>query len=223
MARSEKALMRKIRPFVPPGANVVAVAEAHANPIDELHRATPVALTEHGLLLITSTGFTGIVTYVAFIRVSEAHAEGAKLFVSFRDEHDRPRTFDADFGRGGTHIVERFLSECRAAQPGLKTQDQAPVASYHVAWDGARGATFDVYDNDRRRVVRSTYDDGVSGVQAAEMCKQATMEVTRAIADRPELVWVREKPGWMPEFVWTPPLPETPPQVDRRREPRDES
>jgi len=216
--------MRKIRPFVPPGANVVAVAEAHANPIDELHRTTPVALTEYGLLLVTSTGFTGIVTYVPFIRVSEARADGSKLFVSFRDEHDRPRTFDADFGRGGNDIVERFLRECRAAQPGLKAaQDAAPVASYHVAWDGERGATFEVFDNDGRRAVRSTYDDGVSGLQAGEMCKQATMEVTRAIADRPELVWVREKPAWMPEFVWTPPLPETPPQVDRRSVPRDES
>lgn len=215
--------MRRVRPFVPPGAHVVAVAEAHANPVDELHRATPVVLTEYGLLLVTSTGFTGVTTYVPFLRVSEAHAEGTKLFVSFRDEHDRPRTFDADFGRKGGHVVEQFLQGCRDAQPGLKSQDEAPVASYHVAWDGDRGATFDVFDHDGKKVVRSTYDDGVSGVQASEMCKQATMDVTRAIADRPELVWVREKPGWMPEFVWNPPLPETPPQVDRRREPRPES
>lgn len=215
--------MRRVRPFVPPGATVVAVAEANANPVDELHRATPVVLTEYGLLLVTSTGFTGVTTYVPFLRVTEARAEGTKLFISFRDEHDRPRTFDAEFARKDDRIVERFLQGCRDAQPGLRAQDDAPVARYHVAWDGERGATFDVFDNDGKKVVRSTYDDGVSGVQAGEMCKQATMEVSRAIADRPELVWVRERAAWMPEFVWEPPLPDTPPQVDRRSVPRPEA
>src|SRR4051812_30375613 len=96
---SEKALMRKVRPFVPPGVRVAAVATAVANPIDSQHRQIPVVLTDRGLLLITSTGLTGIVTDVPFTRVSEAHAQGHVLVVSFRDDNDRPRTFQADFGR----------------------------------------------------------------------------------------------------------------------------
>jgi len=216
MARSEKALLRKVRPFIPTGAQVVAVAMASANSIDEQHRATPVVLTDFGLLLITSTGLTGVVTPVPFNRVSDARADGAVLTVSFRDESDRPRTFDADFGRGGARIIEPFLREFRASQPDLHTKDdRAPIASYHAAWDGERGATFDVFDNDGRKLVRPTYDPEVSGLQAYGMCKQAMMEVSRAVADRPELVWVREKPEWMPEVVWNPPLPSTGPGPTR--------
>jgi hypothetical protein len=208
--------MRKVRPFIPPGAHVVAVEMANANPIDEHQRATPVVLTDYGLLLITSTGLTGIVTQVPFNRVSEARADGAVLVVSFRDENDRPRTFEADFGRRGAQIIEAFLRECRAILPDMDAKDERePVASYHAAWDGERGATFDVFDNAGQKLVRPTYDPEVSGLEASEMCKQAMMEVSRAIADRPELVWVREKPTWMPEFVWNPPLPSTSPRSTR--------
>jgi hypothetical protein len=203
--------MRRVRPFITPGMHVVAVGMANANPIDAQHRATPVVLTEHGLLLITSTGLTGIVTEVPFNRVSEARAAGTVLTVSFRDDSDRPRTFEADFGRHGGEIVEAFLRQCREIQPGLDARDDGvPVASYHAAWDHhGRGATFEVFDNDGRKLIRPTYDDEVSGLEASEMCKQAMMDVSRAIADRPELVWVRQKPEWMPEFVWNPPLPST--------------
>ena len=207
---SEKALMRRVRPFIPQGSHVVAVAMANANPIDTQRRAIPVVLTDRGLLLITSTGFTGIVTDVPFNRVSDARSEGSVLVVSFRDESDRPRAVEADFRRGGEQIVEQFLQQCRAIQPGIDAEDdRVPVASYHAAWDHGRGATFDVFDTERRLVVRPTYDAGVGGLPASEICKQAMMEVTRAISERPELVWVREKPDWMPEFVWNPELPST--------------
>lgn len=51
--------MRRVRPFLPAGARVVAVGMPVANPIDAQRRATPVVLTEYELLLITSTGSTG--------------------------------------------------------------------------------------------------------------------------------------------------------------------
>jgi hypothetical protein len=206
---SEKALLRKVRPFLPPAASVVAVEMATANPIDEHRRATPVVLTDYGLLLITSTGATGIVTHVPFNRVTSARSDGNVLVINFRDESDRPRTLEADFGRrGGGRIIEPFLERVRETQPGLGTKDdRVPVASYHVAWDHGRGATLDIFESDRRKIIQPTYDAGVVGLQASEMCKQATMELQRAIADRPELVWVRQKPEWMPEFVWNPLLP----------------
>jgi hypothetical protein len=202
--------MRRIRPFLSPGVHVVAVEMAVANPIDVQRRATPVVLTDYGLVLITSTGSTGIVTHVPFNRVSEARSEGTTLVVSFRDESDRPRAFEADFKRGGAQIIEPFLRECRAIQPGLGSKDErVPVASYHAAWDHGRGATFEVFDDRGRKSIRPTYDDDVGGLQASEICKQAMMEVSRAISDRPDLVWVRQRPEWMPEFVWNPPLPST--------------
>lgn len=208
MAPSEKTLMRRVRRFIPPGVRVVAVEMAIANPIDAQHRATPVVLTDRGLLLITATGFTGIVTDVPFNRVSEARSQGTVLVVSFRDESDRPRSFEADFRRGGAQIIEPFLREFREIQPRADREDErVPVASYHAAWDRGRGATFDVFENEGRTVIRPTYDAEVAGLQASELCKQAMMELSRAIAERPELVWVREKSEWMPEFVWNPPLP----------------
>jgi hypothetical protein len=211
MGLSEKVLLRRVRRFIPPGARVLAVAEAIANPIDEQRRPTPVALTDRGLLLVTSTGSTGVVTEVPFNRISEARSRGTVLLVSFRDEGDRPRTFEADFRRGGAEIIEKFLYELRLIQPGTEREDdRVPLQSYHVAWDHGRGATFDLFENDGRTRIRPTYDADVAGIEAAELCKQAMMELSRAIADKPELVWVRQRPEWMPDFVWTPPLPSSP-------------
>ena len=110
---SEKALLRKVRPFIPQAADVVAVEMANANPIDEHRRATPVVLTDYGLLLVTATGSTGIVTHVPYNRVTEARSEGNVLVVSFRDESARPRTIEAEFKRGGDRIIEPFLREYR--------------------------------------------------------------------------------------------------------------
>jgi hypothetical protein len=209
---SEKALMRRVRQFIPPAAHVVAIEMANANPLDEQYRATPVVLTDYGLLLITATGSTGIVTHVPFNRVTAARSQGKTLIVSFRDESDRPRTLEAEFRRGGERIIEPFLREFREAQPGREgSKEEVAAASYHVAWDHGRGATLEVFENDGKKVVRPTYDPEVAGLQASEMCKQAIMELSRAIADRPELVWVRQKPDWMPEFVWEPPLTPTEP------------
>jgi hypothetical protein len=74
--------------------------------------------------------------------------------------------------------------------------DRARALSHHV-------------DRLARKFVRPTYDPDVGGLEAAELCKQAMMELSRAISDRPELVWVRDRPEWMPEFVWNPELPST--------------
>jgi hypothetical protein len=211
MGLSEKRLLRRVSRFIPPGASVLAVEIANANPIDEQHRPTPVVLTDRGLLLITSTGATGIVTDVPFTRVSEARSEGTVLHVSFRDEGNRPRALEADFRQGGAELIERFLDDLRSIQPGLSVDEgRVPMGTYHAAWDRGRGATFDVFENDGRRHIRPTYDPGVAGLQASELCKQAMMDLSRAIAEKPELVWVRTKPEWMPEFVWTPPLPSVP-------------
>jgi hypothetical protein len=209
VAPSEKALLKRVRRFVPVGVQIVAVESANANPIDTEHRATPVVLTDRGLMLISSSGLTGIVTDVPYIRVTEARADGSVLTVSFLDDTQRPRAFEADFGRGGARIIEPFLRELNVVQPQLSNvDDRTPLASYHVAWNHGRGATLDVFENDRRKVViKPRYDDEVAGLEAAEACKQAIMELTRAIADKPELVWVRTKADWMPDFVWNPPLP----------------
>jgi hypothetical protein len=209
MAPSEKALLKRVRRFVPVGLQILAVESATANPIDREHRPTPVVLTDRGLMLISSSGLTGIVTDVPFIRVTEARAQGSVLIVSFLDDTQRPRMFEADFGRGGARIIEPFMRELKVVQPQLgNDDDRTPIASYHVAWDHGRGATLAVFENDRRKIViKPTYDAEVAGLEAAEACKQAIMELSRAIADKPELVWVRTKAEWMPEFVWNPPLP----------------
>ena len=202
---SEKALLRRVRKFIPPGVSIVAVDMATANPIDAQRRSTPVVLTDRGLSLVTATGLTGVVTDIPFGRVTDARAEGAVLVVSFLDEGHRPRTVEADFGRGGAQIIEQFLRELQVIQPALGGKaDQVPVARYHVAWDHGKGATLEVFESERRRFIRPAYDHDVAGLEAAELCKQATMELERALADNPELVWVRDKAEWMPEFVWDP-------------------
>ena len=210
MAPGEKRLLKKVGRYIPPGAHVVAIETANANPIDEQRRPTPVVMTEHGLVLVTSTGSTGVVTHVPFHRVSRIRSEGNVLGIDFLDEENRPRTFDADFGRAGPEFIGRFLHE--VAQVRRDTEgddDRVPVRSFHAAWAEGRGATFDVFD-DRR--IRPRYDDGVAGINAAELCKQAMMELARAIAPNPDLVWVRPQPEWMPGLVWTPPLPQHPPR-----------
>jgi hypothetical protein len=207
MGIREKVLFRRVRRFIPPGARVLAVEVAFANPVDEQLRPTPVVLTDRGLLLVTSTGSTGVVTEVPFTKVSQARSQGTVLTVSFRDEGDRPRSFEADF-RNGAEIIELFLRDLREIQPSTGIEDErVPLESYHAAWDHERGARFDVFESDGRKQIRPTYDAGVAGLQASELCKQAMMDLSRAIAEQPELVWVRAKPEWMPEFVWTPPLP----------------
>jgi hypothetical protein len=208
VALNDKRLFRKVSRYVPRGANVIDIEMANANPVDEQMRQTPVALTDHGLLLVTSTGTTGVVTHVPFHRISRTRSTGTALGIDFLDEENRPRTFDADFGRGGSEFVAKFLHELGLVLPDTdKEDDRVPIQSYHVAWTDERGATFDVFDDDGRKRIRPTYDEGVSGINAAELCKQAMMELSRAIADTPELAWVRPQPEWMPQLVWTPPLP----------------
>jgi hypothetical protein len=208
VAPGEKRLLKKVGRYLPPGARVVAIEEANANPLDEQRRPTPVVMTEHGLVLVTSAGSTAVVTHVPFHRVSRTRSDGNVLGVDFLDEENRPRTFEADFGRAGPEFIAKFLHE--VSQVRRDTQgddDRVPVQSFHAAWAGGRGATFDVFDD---KHIRPRYDHGVAGINAAELCKQAMMELAKAIAANPDLVWVRPQPEWMPELVWTPPLPQLP-------------
>jgi hypothetical protein len=211
VASNEKRLLRTIHRFVPTGVRVVAAEEAIANPIDDQRRATPVALTDQGLLLVTATGATGIVTHVPFQQITRARSEGNVLIVCFTDEADRPRAFSADFRRGGPEFIGKFFAGLREIQPDLDREDgRVPARSFHVAWDRGRGATLDVFEGEGRDRIRARYDGEFGGIEASELCKQATTELARAIARNPELVWVRPHAEWMPEFVWTPPLPHSP-------------
>jgi hypothetical protein len=208
---SERLLLRRIRRFIPANADVVALEVAMANPVDD-ERPTPVVLTNEGLLLVTTIGATAVVTPVPFDKISEARAEGTVLAIGFVDELGRPRTFHADFRRGGAEIIGKFFYELREARTATGTNDErVPTQTFHVAWDQGHGATFDLFDEDGQKRIRPSYDAALAGnIQASVLCERAMLELAQALADDPELVHVPPKPEWMPEFVWTPPLPRFP-------------
>jgi hypothetical protein len=157
---TERLLLRRIRRFIPANAHVLAVEVAMANPIDDEH-PTPVVLTDKGLLLVTSVGGTAVVTPVPFDRISEARAEGIVLEIGFLDELDRPRTFYADFRRGGDQIIGQFFEALRQARGDHGAEDEGvPVKTFHVAWDHGRGATFDMFDEPGYKRIQPTYDSG---------------------------------------------------------------
>lgn len=79
MPLAERALLRRIRRFIPADADVIAIDVGMGDPIGRGDSALPVVLTTDGLLLVTSVRGTAVVTSVPFAALVCADASSEKL------------------------------------------------------------------------------------------------------------------------------------------------
>jgi hypothetical protein len=108
--------------------------------------------------------------------------------------------YNVDFGRSARGVGDVVVQHYRA-----EAQRRRHV---HVSWSGGGARFLVVPEGPLEKVASWDLDEGTDDdVTTSMLVEQALGELEVSLGQAPTLQYSDPRPGWMPDFIWKPPLP----------------